>query len=34
MYKVKNKRNFKYKTYKGVKFKSTYEAQVAQTLDA
>ncbi len=34
MYKVKNKRNFKYKTYKGVKFKSTYEAQVAQTLDS
>ena len=34
MYKVKNKRNFKYKTYKGVKFKSTYEAQVAQILDS
>lgn len=32
-YKKPNKRHFKQKTYKGVKFKSSYEATVAKYLD-
>lgn len=33
-YKKKNKRHFKQTTYKGVKFKSAYEAQIARYLDS